>query len=223
MRPTVCNDAPTKPTAHPSSAKVFGWVGDQNTVSHIPQQRQPEICNARFFTLGVAFQNFSALRAGADLGTKNCLHMAAASGLADENTRQEVKRLRDEFVQLNAERMQYMQAFERTKRTNEGVIVQLRDENRQLKQQVAELQSDTFSAEGSGLTESEQERLTGEVTLWRSKQDGLSHSVKQLSAQYSKLREEFMALHRQRSTAIDTPEMRTVRSLENRLDKAMLK
>jgi len=149
--------------------------------------------------------------------------MAATSGLADEQTREEVKRLRDEFVDLNAERMQYMQAFERTKRTNEGVILVLRDENKQLKQQVAEMQSGTHSATSSGLTETDQEGLIGEVTLWRSKQDGLSHSVKVLSAQYSQLREEFMSLHRQRSTAIDTPEMRTVRSLENRLDKAMLK
>ena len=149
--------------------------------------------------------------------------MAAASSLADEHTREEVKRLRDEFVELNAERMQYMQAFERTKRTNESVIQRLREDNKNLKQQVAEMQSDTFAGATTGLSETEQERLTGEVTLWRSKQDGLSHTVKQLSAQYSKLREEFMALHRQRSTAIDTPEMRTVRSLENRLDKAMLK
>ena len=149
--------------------------------------------------------------------------MAAAASLADDHTREEVGRLRDEFVELNAERMQYMQAFERTKRTNESVIVKLRDENKHLKQQVAEMQSETYAGMDSALSEAEQDRLTGEVTLWRSKQDGLSHTVKQLGAQYSKLREEFMALHRQRSTAIDTPEMRTVRSLENRLDKAMLK
>jgi uncharacterized coiled-coil DUF342 family protein len=149
--------------------------------------------------------------------------MAVPSTFADEHTRKEVKKLRDEFVELNAERMQYMQAFERTKRTNEGVITQLREDNRQLKQQVSELQSETYGGSIGMLSGEEQDRLTGEVTLWRGKQDGLSHSVKQLGSQYSKLREEFMALNRQRSTAIDTPEMRTVRSLENRLDKAMLK
>ena len=147
--------------------------------------------------------------------------MAVASG--GEGSRSEVQRLRDEFVALNGERMRYMAAFEQTKQTNEEAIARLRQDNKELKEKLARMQSDVATAHSIALSEAEADRLTGEVTLWRSRLDGLKHGVSKQSAEYSKLREELMSLHRQRSTAIDTPEMRAVRALENRLDKAMLK
>lgn len=149
--------------------------------------------------------------------------MAAAMGGHEGGKRGEVQRLRDEFVSLNAERMRYMAAFEQTKRSNEDSISSLREENKALKERLARLQSDVAAAHSVALSEAEEERLTGEVTLWRSKHDSCRHSVAKQSKEYSRLREELMALHRQRSTAVDTPEMRAVRALENRLDKAMLK
>jgi len=140
-------------------------------------------------------------------------------GAVDE----QIEDLRERMRLLQGDRKANIDILEGTKNQNKGTITKLRNENKEIRKELA-LVKGNFSASGADEAE-EVAEVKAQVNKLRKQYDEL----KNRSADQSKILDELkdnvkdLELEARRPNLEDSPLTRKIRMLENRLDKAMIK
>lgn len=134
---------------------------------------------------------------------------------------QHVEDLKERMKLLQGDRKANIEVLEANKASNKEEIMRLRDENKELRKKASHLQRSTADDDSNN----EQKHVEREVSKMRKGYD--EYRLK--SARQAKLLEELkdqvrtLELDSQRPHMEDNEYTRTIRSLENKLDKAMIK
>ncbi|CCI45580.1 unnamed protein product [Albugo candida] len=140
--------------------------------------------------------------------------------------------VREKIRLLQIDRKSNISSLESNKHTNKEYIRELKDENMELRKQLAELKqntSDTISyttANTIGCRKAEgMEELLKALDRSRKQYDDMRHRVQAQTALYEDLKDEFrdLELDSKKPSIEDTPEVKKIRIFECRLDKAMMK
>mmetsp|Transcript_21473 Transcript_21473/g.35955 ORF Transcript_21473/g.35955 Transcript_21473/m.35955 type:complete len:617 (+) Transcript_21473:79-1929(+) len=139
----------------------------------------------------------------------------------EQSLNQQVEELRDRMRVLQNDRKSNIDVLEANKNSNRDDIKRLRDENKDLRQKFAHLQRTTASQDAQG----EQKHLEREVEKLRKINDDMKNKSgrlrKELDIQKDLVKD--LELDSQRPHMEDNEYTRRIRSLENKLDKAMIK
>lgn len=134
---------------------------------------------------------------------------------------QQVEDLRDRLKMLQNDRKANVDVLEANKSSNKDEIKKLRDENKDLRQKYAQLQRTT--AQDS--EKDEKKQIEREVDRLRKIHDEFKTKAARLGQEYDKLKDQIkdLELDSKRPHMEDNEYTRRIRSLENKLDKAMIK
>eukprot|EP01035_Chromulina_nebulosa_P014304 gene14304-18939_t len=139
----------------------------------------------------------------------------------EANLNQQIEELRDRMRMLQNDRKANVDVLESNKNSNKEDIKRLRDENKELRQKYAQLQRTT--AQDSEIEE--QKHVEREVDRLRKIYDELKvkalRQKKELDLMKDSIKD--LELDSQRPHMEDNEYTRRIRSLENKLDKAMIK
>eukprot|EP00520_Triparma_pacifica_P003458 CAMPEP_0118645206 /NCGR_PEP_ID=MMETSP0785-20121206/7373_1 /TAXON_ID=91992 /ORGANISM="Bolidomonas pacifica, Strain CCMP 1866" /LENGTH=507 /DNA_ID=CAMNT_0006537065 /DNA_START=937 /DNA_END=2457 /DNA_ORIENTATION=- len=142
---------------------------------------------------------------------------------SDEATLQyeQVEELRERMRMLQGDRRANVELLETHKKLNVTEINNMREENKELRTRVAHLKRN----ESTAGADAEIEGLKKDLVKLRKTYDELKGISTKASAKMEALKDEVRAceLESRRPTDEDTPLTRSIRVLENRLDKAMIK
>eukprot|EP00397_Hematodinium_sp_SG-2012_P038013 GEMP01041296.1.p1 GENE.GEMP01041296.1~~GEMP01041296.1.p1 ORF type:complete len:443 (+),score=128.04 GEMP01041296.1:75-1403(+) len=125
------------------------------------------------------------------------------------------------FQLLEGERKATYETAQLNIRQNKEIIRQMREENKSLRQSFAQLRNEMPPS-----TEKQVQEKMHELNLLKNKLDGLKSDIKKTDGELFIMSEKIADIDSvvQSASATDnTPEMRQIRVLENRLDKAMIK
>lgn len=140
-----------------------------------------------------------------------------------EVTREQLEGLRNKFELLQGDRKAYFETYETQKRQNDDLLKTEREKNKQLRRDLASLHK--AAAAGENGSTQEAEKLQRELAQQRKAHDQLRAQArkrkKEKDALAAQLRD--LELEGKKPTEDDSPQMRKIRNLENRLDKAMIK
>lgn len=135
----------------------------------------------------------------------------------------DVENLRQKYILLEGDRRAYYETSQWTMKQNQETVVTLKKENRELKKQL----SSANAKRDAGMTPFEKEIrvLEKKVHELRTEHDKLVRERTRGGEKQAKVKEGLQLLEKDRSKLLETdsPALRTIRSLENRLDKAMVK
>ena len=132
-----------------------------------------------------------------------------------------VEDLKERMRLLQADRKANIEVLESNKSANKEDIKKLREENKELRKQLAQLQRTTSTEEDH----QEQKHIQREVEKLRKNHDELKLKSNRYRNNLEELRDSVKALEMdsQRPHMEDNEHTRTIRGLENKLDKAMIK
>ena len=132
-----------------------------------------------------------------------------------------VEDLKERMRLLQADRKANIEVLESNKSANKEDIKKLREENKDLRKQLAQLQRTTSTEEDH----QEQKHIQREVEKLRKNHDELKLKSNRYRNNLEELRDAVKALEMdsQRPHMEDNEHTRTIRGLENKLDKAMIK
>lgn len=132
-----------------------------------------------------------------------------------------VEDLKDRMRLLQADRKANIDVLESNKAANKEDILKLRDENKELRQKLAQLQRTTSQDDEN----QEKVHIEREVEKLRKGNDQLKLKSARCRSELEELRDAVKALEldSQRPHMEDNEYTRNIRSLENKLDKAMIK
>lgn len=152
------------------------------------------------------------------------------AGAYNEKVSEEELEVQRKRTQLqDADRKSFYHTSSMTKKRNKEQIEQLRKENKELREQ---LQSRAVSigaeTEDPASTDKLMSKTEKELALWRRKWDEAKAKSKKTKTELLGLQDKLGELHGIGSDQVtinsdDNPQMRTIRMLENKLDKAMIK
>eukprot|EP01032_Pedospumella_encystans_P009074 gene9074-10712_t len=145
-----------------------------------------------------------------------------ASKTKDEaSLNQQVEELRDRMRILQNDRKSNIDVLEANKNSNKEEIRKLRDDNKDLRQKLAQLQKTTGSEE----SKDEQKHLEREIEKLRKVNDEMKIKANRLRKELDIMRDSVkdLELDSQRPHMEDNEYTRRIRALENKLDKAMIK
>lgn len=128
--------------------------------------------------------------------------------------------LQRRYQLLEGERKATYETAQLNIRQNKEIIKQMRDENKTLRQQVAHLRN-----EAPPTTEKQLHEKMQELNALKNKLDVIKNESKKMDETMSDMQTKIQEMqHSSSGVTVDgTPEMRQIRVLENRLDKAMIK
>jgi len=128
--------------------------------------------------------------------------------------------LQRRYQLLEGERKATYETAQLNIRQNKEIIKQMREENKTLRQQVSHLRNEAPMS-----TEKQVNDKMQELNQLKSKFDGLKAESKRIDEVMSKMQRDIqeMQVNANQQSTDSTPEMRQIRVLENRLDKAMIK
>jgi len=124
---------------------------------------------------------------------------------------------------LQGDRRANVELLETHKKMNSVEVQNLRDENKELRMRFAQLKMKDSAGEMG--TEAQVDSMKKQLVQRRKEYDGYKRMSTNLTAKLETLKDEVRAceLESRRPTEEDTPLTRSIRVLENRLDKAMIK
>lgn len=134
---------------------------------------------------------------------------------------QQVEDLRDRLKMLQNDRKANVDVLEANKSSNKEEIKKLRDENKDLRQKYAQLQRTT----AQDAEKDEKKQIEREVDRLRKIHDEFKTKAGRLGNEYDRLKDQIkdLELDSKRPHMEDNEYTRRIRSLENKLDKAMIK
>ena len=130
--------------------------------------------------------------------------------------------LRQKYAMLEDDRKAYYESSQWTIKQNKETLQLAKNENKRLRNQLATVRSSTAKGDPN---EEEYKSLTTHSRILRKRYDECHTEVLKLTRHLERLRDSTMDLQRDavRPTDEDSPQMRYIRLLENRLDKALIK
>eukprot|EP00192_Tetraselmis_astigmatica_P002606 CAMPEP_0117668566 /NCGR_PEP_ID=MMETSP0804-20121206/11623_1 /TAXON_ID=1074897 /ORGANISM="Tetraselmis astigmatica, Strain CCMP880" /LENGTH=576 /DNA_ID=CAMNT_0005476477 /DNA_START=100 /DNA_END=1830 /DNA_ORIENTATION=+ len=135
----------------------------------------------------------------------------------------DLEQLRQKYMLLEGDRRAHFETSQWTMQQNRETVLMLKKENRELKKHLV----DIGGKKDTKMTPAEKEIrvLEKKVHELRSTYDKLVKERSQSTAKLCRLKERQQGLEKDKSSLMQTdgPELRTIRSLENRLDKALVK
>nr|CCA20338.1 conserved hypothetical protein [Albugo laibachii Nc14] len=140
--------------------------------------------------------------------------------------------VREKIRLLQIDRKSNISSLESNKHTNKEYIRELKDENRELRKQLADCKqntTDTISYTTANAVAGRKaegiEELLRVLDRSRKQYDDVRHRVQSQSALYEDLKDEFrdLELDSKKPSVEGTPEVKKIRVFECRLDKAMMK
>jgi coiled-coil domain-containing protein 151 len=139
----------------------------------------------------------------------------------DQMLNKHVEDLKERMRLLQADRKANIDVLESNKAANKEDIRKLREENKELRQKLAQLQRTTSKDDEN----QEKKHIEREVEKLRKNNDDLKLKSTRCRSELEELRDAVKALEldSQRPHMEDNEYTRTIRSLENKLDKAMIK
>lgn len=140
-------------------------------------------------------------------------------GAVDE----QIEDLRERMRLLQGDRKANIDILEGTKNQNKGTITKLRNENKEIRKELA-LVKGNWTASGADEAE-EVAEVKAQVNRLRKQYDELKHRSTEQSKILDELKDNVkdLELEARRPNLEDSPLTRKIRMLENRLDKAMIK
>jgi chromosome segregation ATPase len=128
--------------------------------------------------------------------------------------------LQRRYQLLEGERKATYETAQLNIRQNKEIIKQMREENKSLRQQVSHLRNEAPMS-----TEKQVNDKMQELNQLKSKFDALKAESKRVDEIMQKMQRDIqeMQINANQQSTDSTPEMRQIRVLENRLDKAMIK
>jgi len=143
---------------------------------------------------------------------------------AEKTIDEQMEDLRERMRMLQSDRKANIDILEANKTANREEIRRLREENKEIRRRLANIKRDNDRNEG-GAGSGEIAGLQREVNKLRTSHDQLRSSSTNYMSTLNELRDELRAveLESRRPNQEDSPVMRNIRVLENRLDKAMIK
>ena len=139
---------------------------------------------------------------------------------------QELADLQNRFHLLEGDRKAFYEQSQQTLKQNKEVCDQLRGENKELRAAMGgSKDKGTTGAEASAIQDAELARVEGQLTQMRQRHNQIACGNKAKETTLTKLEDELRDLQRSSSRPAHeaNPLMRQIRTLENRLDKAMIK
>uniref|UniRef100_A0A061RB48 Axonemal dynein intermediate chain protein n=1 Tax=Tetraselmis sp. GSL018 TaxID=582737 RepID=A0A061RB48_9CHLO len=135
----------------------------------------------------------------------------------------DLDQLRQKYVLLEGDRRAYYETSQWTLKQNQETVHRLKKENKELKRQLSEVNSQRGALEPPA--NKDIRALEKKVHELRATHDRLVADRTRGSEKLMRLKESLQALEKDKQSllAVDSPELRTIRSLENRLDKALVK
>lgn len=141
------------------------------------------------------------------------------------NPADELADLQSRFELLQGDRKAFYEQSQLTLKQNKDTVDALRKEQKELRGALAGLSKDRGGAETSAIHEAELVKVEQALTLLRQKQNQISCGNTAKEKALKQLEDELRDLQRSSSRPAHeaNPLMRQIRTLENRLDKAMIK
>eukprot|EP00297_Palpitomonas_bilix_P003249 CAMPEP_0113876262 /NCGR_PEP_ID=MMETSP0780_2-20120614/5392_1 /TAXON_ID=652834 /ORGANISM="Palpitomonas bilix" /LENGTH=561 /DNA_ID=CAMNT_0000862327 /DNA_START=159 /DNA_END=1844 /DNA_ORIENTATION=+ /assembly_acc=CAM_ASM_000599 len=132
--------------------------------------------------------------------------------------------MQERYKMLEGERKSAYETSQFTIKQNRDTVATVKKENKDLRQALAQLQKEQ-AFKGAGDASAELDRLNGTVSELRKRYDDLRHTVYLKSKELEGLQDKLRDLEREsiKPNMEDNPLTRQIRTLENRLDKAMIK
>jgi len=133
---------------------------------------------------------------------------------------EQLEDLQRRFQLLEGERKATYETAQLNIRQNKEIIKQMKEENKTLRQQIAQLRN-----EAPASTEKQVEEKNAEMNALKAKLDALRNETakKQLAMEETNGKLQELAVNAKLPSTENSPQMRQIRVLENRLDKAMIK
>ncbi|KOO27435.1 neurofilament triplet l [Chrysochromulina tobinii] len=133
--------------------------------------------------------------------------------------------LQSRFELLQGDRKAFYEQSQLTLKRNKDVVDQLRKEQKELREALSSMSKDKGGAETSAMHEAELVKVEQALTLLRQRQNTVSCGNRAKEKALTILEDELRDLQRSSSRPAHeaNPLMRQIRTLENRLDKAMIK
>ena len=130
--------------------------------------------------------------------------------------------LQQKYALLEDDRKAHYEASQWTIKQNKETLILAKSDNKKLRNTLAKVRSSVSKGDPN---EAEYRNLMGHARVLRSRYDECHTDVTKLLRQLEKLRDNTKDLQRDavRPTDEDSPQMRYIRLLENRLDKALVK
>jgi len=141
------------------------------------------------------------------------------------NTAEELADLQSRFDLLQGDRKAFYEQSQLTLKQNKDTVDELRREQKELRTALSNMTKERGGSETSAIHEAELTKVEQSLTLLRQRQNQVSCGNKAKEKALKLLEDELRDLQRSSSRPAHeaNPLMRQIRTLENRLDKAMIK
>ena len=139
---------------------------------------------------------------------------------------EELLDLQNRFHLLEGDRKAFYEQSQLTLKQNKEVCDTLRQENKDLRMALGSMNKERGGgAETNAMQDAEAAKIEAQLSLLRQRQNQLQHANRSKEGSMSQLDDELRDLQRSSSRPAHeaNPLMRSIRTLENRLDKAMIK
>ena len=127
--------------------------------------------------------------------------------------------MRSKYAIMEAERKQFYLQAQLVRKKNKELIESLQIDNKELKEQAKN--RDTSIINDSGILNAE--KIDKDLTVWRRKLDEMKNKTLSKKEHLKSLHDKQVEISKEHVDSDDNPHMRTIRVMENRLDKAMIK
>ena len=141
------------------------------------------------------------------------------------NTAEELADLQSRFELLQGDRKAFYEQSQLTLKQNKEQVDALRREGKEVRNALANMNKERGGTEMSAIHEAELTKVEQALTLLRQRQNQVRNGNKAKETALKTLEDELKDLQRSSSRPAHeaNPLMRQIRTLENRLDKAMIK